>query len=580
MKLFKRMLSTILVLLMIMSISAVSLNTSAAETSVVPVGDFEDYYENPNENLFYYYVFGDCDLDDVLTIKDATLIQKNLAGIVELDEYEMFLADTDGDLSVTIKDTTAIQKALAGITNGVPMHQVYSYADFIQLSIMSGGLVEIDMFDIPEGYYDLSFYTQGIPLDAILIDSERNILATGESIGAYLKSGDYKIIVSTMEDTTVSADFYAVWYAEFPLFDPDDAIELTPELQKITASVEGHVFKVPAPKKDDSMIVYTEGEAPMLYATVFDSNLNTVSYVDIVEEPYTGNQFITIYGEDDDIDFYYIYFVQGEDGTDFEICASLNSQMIESEAVELKLNKKHTCQSEYVEEYYEDKLEAYTMVADILKITPSEDGYYKISMDTKESAMMVYIISPDSSFADVLYVGNYAGNSFDVEYLEAGTTYYVIIDGYVPGKGELTVTLSTSNEKEYNETHAFDEGFDDDLDDESGIPQNCETISVGESKFVTISESEGSKFFKFTAQKSGDVVIYSENSFDAYVAVYDSSGEWIGTGDDVTVFDIYDFAIIGNVVKGRSYYFEVSSWNENDEFTVTVVNAEDYVPLN
>ena len=58
---------------------------------------------------------GDVDLDGEVTILDATMIQRTLAGIEELDGIRRFLADTDSDGEVSILDATAIQRRLASL---------------------------------------------------------------------------------------------------------------------------------------------------------------------------------------------------------------------------------------------------------------------------------------------------------------------------------------------------------------------------------------------------------------------------------------------------------------------------------
>ena len=62
---------------------------------------------------------GDCDGDFELTIKDATCIQKCVAGLkypkVSLGDYNRLVYDFDKDEDVTIKDATAIQKYIAGL---------------------------------------------------------------------------------------------------------------------------------------------------------------------------------------------------------------------------------------------------------------------------------------------------------------------------------------------------------------------------------------------------------------------------------------------------------------------------------
>jgi type I pullulanase len=59
------------------------------------------------------YKIGDVNRDGDMSIKDATLIQKFLARLEELDEEQQQLADVNGDKNVTIKDATKIQHILA-----------------------------------------------------------------------------------------------------------------------------------------------------------------------------------------------------------------------------------------------------------------------------------------------------------------------------------------------------------------------------------------------------------------------------------------------------------------------------------
>ena len=62
------------------------------------------------------YRVGDANLDGKINIKDATAIQKHLAGIIKFHEISLLLADVDENSDVNIKDATAIQKYLAGIS--------------------------------------------------------------------------------------------------------------------------------------------------------------------------------------------------------------------------------------------------------------------------------------------------------------------------------------------------------------------------------------------------------------------------------------------------------------------------------
>ena len=60
-------------------------------------------------------LLGDVNMDGTVSIPDATEVQKGLAGLVTLDEYQNKLADVNKDGNVSIIDATQIQKYIAGI---------------------------------------------------------------------------------------------------------------------------------------------------------------------------------------------------------------------------------------------------------------------------------------------------------------------------------------------------------------------------------------------------------------------------------------------------------------------------------
>ncbi|MBQ8001201.1 MAG: CHAP domain-containing protein [Ruminococcus sp.] len=64
---------------------------------------------------------GDCDGDRIVTIKDATAIQKHIAQVALIPDNYLGFADADTDTVLTIKDATAIQKHIAGIDTGYPI---------------------------------------------------------------------------------------------------------------------------------------------------------------------------------------------------------------------------------------------------------------------------------------------------------------------------------------------------------------------------------------------------------------------------------------------------------------------------
>ncbi len=97
-----------------------------------------------NVDLSYSYIS-----DSEIDIKDATLVQKFLAGLEELDKRQMHCADTDFDGNVTIKDATMIQKKIAGIIKRFPFPDDYYgswdytrsncfYADYDSGNAMTG----------------------------------------------------------------------------------------------------------------------------------------------------------------------------------------------------------------------------------------------------------------------------------------------------------------------------------------------------------------------------------------------------------------------------------------------------------
>lgn len=62
------------------------------------------------------FVLGDVNLNGKITIDDATLIQKYLAGMKDFDDtVQLLAADVDGNGNITIDDATIIQKYLAGL---------------------------------------------------------------------------------------------------------------------------------------------------------------------------------------------------------------------------------------------------------------------------------------------------------------------------------------------------------------------------------------------------------------------------------------------------------------------------------
>lgn len=61
------------------------------------------------------YPMGDANLDGSFNVKDATTVQKYVAGLIISDRFEQSLMDFDKDGSINVKDATAMQKKIAGL---------------------------------------------------------------------------------------------------------------------------------------------------------------------------------------------------------------------------------------------------------------------------------------------------------------------------------------------------------------------------------------------------------------------------------------------------------------------------------
>ncbi len=75
----------------------------------------------PSENLVDKGVLGDVNGDGKVNIKDATMIQKFAAKIIDLTDDEKLRADVNADNKNNVKDATAIQKFVAKIETGFPV---------------------------------------------------------------------------------------------------------------------------------------------------------------------------------------------------------------------------------------------------------------------------------------------------------------------------------------------------------------------------------------------------------------------------------------------------------------------------
>ncbi len=133
----------------------------SAVSSVGVSANTEDIYTKPE-----VFLYGDVDLDGVLTVKDATCLQKGLAGLTYITAVQRYLAEPETG-NVTIKNATAIQKHLAGLEVAVPLGEELVMAsqdefsgavwdigdydgDFISVTPIDGLNYEYTLEDFPE----------------------------------------------------------------------------------------------------------------------------------------------------------------------------------------------------------------------------------------------------------------------------------------------------------------------------------------------------------------------------------------------------------------------------------------------
>lgn len=89
--------------------------TLGKNIKVVEGGYKENHIRFSSEKPAPSVLLGDVDSDNDITILDATLIQRKLAGFA-VEKYNEKAADTDADKEVTIIDATYIQRYLAGLS--------------------------------------------------------------------------------------------------------------------------------------------------------------------------------------------------------------------------------------------------------------------------------------------------------------------------------------------------------------------------------------------------------------------------------------------------------------------------------
>ena len=57
----------------------------------------------------------DVNMDGVINVVDATLVQKYIVGLEKFDDYTLKIADTNGDGTISVVDATNIQKKIVNL---------------------------------------------------------------------------------------------------------------------------------------------------------------------------------------------------------------------------------------------------------------------------------------------------------------------------------------------------------------------------------------------------------------------------------------------------------------------------------
>ena len=66
-------------------------------------------------------LYGDVNLDGVVSVRDKTLVNKYVAGVIELTSEQLVAGDVNGDGCVDDEDATLISQYSMGLINCFPV---------------------------------------------------------------------------------------------------------------------------------------------------------------------------------------------------------------------------------------------------------------------------------------------------------------------------------------------------------------------------------------------------------------------------------------------------------------------------
>lgn len=82
------------------------------------------------------YNLGDVNMDNIISVRDATMIQFHIAKISSLSTQQLKLADTNQDGKVDVNDITAVQKKIACIINRLGTKDSSEYRDIVKNNLL------------------------------------------------------------------------------------------------------------------------------------------------------------------------------------------------------------------------------------------------------------------------------------------------------------------------------------------------------------------------------------------------------------------------------------------------------------
>lgn len=530
------------------------------------------------------YVVGDVNVDEKVSIKDVTLIQKFLADIESMTYNGYYNADVDNDGKLTITDATCIQKKLAGIIDRFPLEEVLYPVKNLSLNKSEAMHVTVGyegtfIFNCEkEGIYRLKisdddcmiilYNEQGEALRAFSGGSTSSF--HGAMLECYLTPGEYKYIVNCTESGNTRAEVYLeeVPY-EYMSFDVSDYTDLPlgSDFSITNQETMATVYKVTIDGTRDDigyLDVFVE-DSTIVY--IFDTKGCFISCKDYLE--YNRNSFGFAFHLSTAQEFFVVVYRYPDIDNTLDNCTVqydtyTNYYFKDAEALTGEVLSEFYYESAFTE--YDDGVYGY-------KFTPSKDGYYKFSVDThnpQNSTVFDYYSSItlfdstvfDSGLGASLIWASEANNNTGTsltEYLYAGETYYLMFAGYtVSGQRDVKFSVSEGTKADYESSHKEEYSY----------------IALGDNVEVSFAQQNDYKLFLLNAEEDMDIVIRSKGG-NPYVAVMNAMGESVLLSDNISETNS-DFAIRGKLTAGDSYYIMVGCFEDTSATTVSVIPYSEY----